>query len=49
MPPATATGTTAATQSVSATEIGVHAADPARSAASAQPAAPASTANTSSP
>jgi anionic cell wall polymer biosynthesis LytR-Cps2A-Psr (LCP) family protein len=40
MPPAT--GTTAATQSVSATEIGVHAASPARSAASA------STATTSS-
>jgi hypothetical protein len=48
MPPATATGTTAATQSVSATEIGVHAAAPARSAASAQSAAPASTATTSS-
>ena len=54
MPRATAAGTTAATQSVSATEIGVRAAAPARSAASAQSAtsaqsaASASTATTSS-
>ena len=48
MPPATATGTTAATQSVSATEIGVRAAAPAQPAASAQSVAPASTATTSS-
>ena len=48
MPPATAAGTTAATQSVSVTEIGVRAAAQAKSAASAQSAAPASTATTSS-
>ena len=48
MPPATATGTTAGTQSVSATEVGARAVAPVHLAASAHPAAPAHQASTPS-
>ena len=49
MPPATATGTTAGTQSVSATEVGVRAAAPARQAAPAHPASTPSAADVKRP